>query len=80
MQGFLLNKKQREAAANGTGALPGSAGGFNRSKPWGEPPSTGGAPHPYHLNHLVAAKYDDDFPLRKTGEIHVEFFSNACFY
>ncbi|EEB14313.1 histone deacetylase 7A, putative [Pediculus humanus corporis] len=71
LQGFLLNKKQREAAANGTsGPLPGSAS-FNRSQQWGEPPSStpsgAGAPHPYHLNHLVAAKYDEDFPLRKTA-------------
>lgn len=56
------------AAANGTGNVPPSPGNYNRPKPWGEPPTSGPAPHSYHLNHLVAAKYDEDFPLRKTGK------------
>lgn len=65
-QGFLLNKKQREAAATGAVPPPGTPG-FNRSKQWGESSSSTPAPHPYHMNPLVTAKYDDDFPLRKTG-------------
>ncbi|KAL0267877.1 UNVERIFIED_CONTAM: hypothetical protein PYX00_010026 [Menopon gallinae] len=67
LQGFLLNKKQREAAANGTSSLIPATAGFNRAKPWGEPPNSTTVPHPYHLNHLVATKYDEDFPLRKTA-------------
>ncbi|KAK6619804.1 hypothetical protein RUM44_006203 [Polyplax serrata] len=66
LQGFLLNKKQREAAATGAVPPPGTPG-FNRSKQWGESSSSTPAPHPYHMNPLVTAKYDDDFPLRKTA-------------
>ncbi|XP_021950549.1 histone deacetylase 4 isoform X4 [Folsomia candida] len=54
LQGFLLNKKQREAAAYGAAGTPtpGQPGPF---------PS-----HPYRRPMLMA-KYEDDFPLRKTA-------------
>ncbi|KAK7793181.1 hypothetical protein R5R35_012827 [Gryllus longicercus] len=76
LQGFLLNKKQREQqAAAGAGSLsaPGNSTAFRN---WSvlQPPVQGSdaspsepslsTPHPYRMP--ILGKYNEDFPLRKT--------------
>lgn len=72
LQGFLLSKKQREA----TGMSPNSSSSVGIGPPSGSSvgSSISGATnagsfqsHPYR-RPLLVAKYDEDFPLRKTGE------------
>ncbi|KAK3931192.1 Histone deacetylase 4 [Frankliniella fusca] len=96
LQVFLLNKKQREAMANGSSPghqISPSTSATSLAQQSQQSPSIGGQPfrnwsvlqppapsetgnlnagagpnavHPYRLNPLVA-KYEEDFPLRKTA-------------
>ncbi|XP_052126046.1 histone deacetylase 4 isoform X7 [Frankliniella occidentalis] len=98
LQVFLLNKKQREAMANGSSPghqISPSTSATSLAQQSQQSPSIGGQPfrnwsvlqppapgdtgnlnagagpnavHPYRLNPLVA-KYEEDFPLRKTVDI-----------
>ncbi|XP_049860821.1 histone deacetylase 5 isoform X2 [Schistocerca gregaria] len=85
LQNFLLNKKQCEAAAAANGAtsasgmssLSGSASNFRNwsilhghdGGPGTAAAGSSAGAHPYRLPSIVA-KYDDDFPLRKTAEVN----------
>ncbi|XP_011874063.1 PREDICTED: histone deacetylase 4 isoform X3 [Vollenhovia emeryi] len=62
---FLVNKKQREAAAAANGAVPGTPG-YRWLQPQSESSSTTNAAHPYQMPQLLQ-KFGDDFPLRKTA-------------
>ncbi|XP_075237492.1 histone deacetylase 4 isoform X2 [Lycorma delicatula] len=71
LQGFLLNKKQREAAAAANGTVPPQ--GFrswtvlqNASSEHGQQAGSAVNVAPYHLNPILG-KFDEDFPLRKTA-------------
>ncbi|ODM95857.1 Histone deacetylase 4 [Orchesella cincta] len=71
LQGFLLSKKQREQAAAKAGgvSIPNSvtSGGVPINS--ANPPTAGSGPfqsHPYR-RPLHIAKYEEDFPLRKTA-------------
>ncbi|XP_046678281.1 histone deacetylase 4 isoform X4 [Homalodisca vitripennis] len=71
LQGFLLNKKHREAAAAANGAIPTAGQAFRNWSVLQGTPGDSNAPSnptssPYRLNPLLA-KYDEDFPLRKTA-------------
>ncbi|XP_071872273.1 histone deacetylase 4 isoform X2 [Bombus fervidus] len=68
LQSFLVNKKQREAAAAANGAVPGTAG----YRSWLQPQSAesagaSNASHPYRMPQMLQEKFADDFPLRKTA-------------
>ncbi|XP_061938544.1 histone deacetylase 4 isoform X8 [Apis cerana] len=67
LQSFLVNKKQREAAAAANGAVPGTPG----YRSWLQPQSAesagaANASHPYRMPQMLQEKFADDFPLRKT--------------
>ncbi|XP_077555106.1 histone deacetylase 4 isoform X3 [Haemaphysalis longicornis] len=67
LQEFVLNKKQREAAANNANTSPPNFRNWSRQRSsldQASPPSTS-AVSP-QCRHLLLGKYDDDFPLRKT--------------
>ncbi|XP_039296591.1 LOW QUALITY PROTEIN: histone deacetylase 4 [Nilaparvata lugens] len=76
LQGFILGKKQREAAAAANGTVPGqgfrswsvlhNAGSDSQSKQVVSVTGSGSVVPPYHLNPLLK-NFDDDFPLRKTA-------------
>ncbi|KAK9501749.1 hypothetical protein O3M35_012421 [Rhynocoris fuscipes] len=74
LQGFLLNKKQREAAAaaaNGAVASP-SGSSSQQYRNWSvvqQTPQVEGAGQvtPFRINPILA-KYDEEYPLRKTVE------------
>ncbi|XP_018353429.1 PREDICTED: histone deacetylase 4 isoform X4 [Trachymyrmex septentrionalis] len=69
---FLMNKKQREAAAAANGAVlpvPGTPGYRNWLQPQSESSSTTNAAHRYQMPQMLE-KFGDDFPpncLRKTA-------------
>ncbi|XP_017760370.1 PREDICTED: histone deacetylase 4 isoform X4 [Eufriesea mexicana] len=68
LQSFLVNKKQREAAAAANGAVPGTPG----YRSWLQPQSAESAgatnaSHPYRMPQMLQEKFADDFPLRKTA-------------
>ncbi|XP_065309221.2 histone deacetylase 4 isoform X1 [Dermacentor albipictus] len=68
LQEFVLNKKQREAAANNANTSPPNFRNWSRQRSsldQASPPSTS-AVSP-QCRHLLLGKYDDDFPLRKTA-------------
>ncbi|KAK0079015.1 hypothetical protein PV325_001851 [Microctonus aethiopoides] len=67
LQSFLVNKKQREAAAAANGAVPGTPGYRSWLQSQSESTSTTNAAHPYRMPQLLQEKFGDDFPLRKTG-------------
>lgn len=70
LQGFLLNKKQREAAAAANGTVPPQ--GFRswtvlqNAAEHGQQAGSAVPVTPYRLNPMLA-KFDEDFPLRKTA-------------
>ncbi|XP_025162173.1 histone deacetylase 5 isoform X11 [Harpegnathos saltator] len=66
LQSFLVNKKQREAAAAANGAVPGTPGYRSWLQPQSESSSTTNAAHPYRMPQMLQEKFGDDFPLRKT--------------
>ncbi|KAI4502278.1 hypothetical protein M0802_002960 [Mischocyttarus mexicanus] len=67
LQSFLVNKKQREAAAAANGAVPGTPGYRNWLQPQSETTSnTNSSSHPYRMPQMLQEKFSDDFPLRKT--------------
>ncbi|XP_065200082.1 histone deacetylase 4 isoform X3 [Planococcus citri] len=63
LQGFLLNKKQREAAAASNSTSQGQFRSWNILQ---SEPNVASGTTPYCLNSLLG-KFDDDFPLRKTA-------------
>ncbi|XP_011701273.1 PREDICTED: histone deacetylase 4 isoform X7 [Wasmannia auropunctata] len=65
LHSFLVNKKQREAAAAANGAVPGTPGYRSWLQPQSESSSTTNAAHPYQMPQMLQ-KFGDDFPLRKT--------------
>ncbi|EFN68742.1 Histone deacetylase 4 [Camponotus floridanus] len=67
LQSFLVNKKQREAAAAANGAVPGTPGYRSWLQPQSESSSTTNAAHPYRMPQMLQEKFGDDFPLRKTA-------------
>ncbi|XP_076757877.1 histone deacetylase 4 isoform X4 [Xylocopa sonorina] len=68
LQSFLVNKKQREAAAAANGAVPGTPGYRSWLQPQsGESPGAANASHPYRMPQMLQEKFADDFPLRKTA-------------
>ncbi|XP_033221341.1 histone deacetylase 4 isoform X4 [Belonocnema kinseyi] len=67
LQSFIVNKKQREAAAAANGAVPGSPGYRSWLQSQSESGSTPNASHPYRMPHHLQDKFSDDFPLRKTA-------------
>ncbi|KAI4480596.1 hypothetical protein M0804_010149 [Polistes exclamans] len=66
LQSFLVNKKQREAAAAANGAVPGTAGYRSWLQPKSETTSNTNSSHPYRMPQMLQEKFGDDFPLRKT--------------
>ncbi|XP_071630350.1 histone deacetylase 4 isoform X6 [Temnothorax longispinosus] len=66
LHSFLVNKKQREAAAAANGCLPGAPGYRSWLQPQSESSSTTNAAHPYQMPQMLQ-KFGDDFPLRKTA-------------
>ncbi|KAL0131123.1 hypothetical protein PUN28_002598 [Cardiocondyla obscurior] len=66
LHSFLVNKKQREAAAAANGAVPGTPGYRSWLQPQSESSSTTNAAHPYQMPQMLQ-KFNDDFPLRKTA-------------
>ncbi|CAL7941587.1 unnamed protein product [Xylocopa violacea] len=67
LQSFLVNKKQREAAAAANGAVPGTPGYRSWLQPQsGESAGAANASHPYRMPQMLQEKFADDFPLRKT--------------
>ncbi|XP_072745245.1 histone deacetylase 5 isoform X13 [Anoplolepis gracilipes] len=66
LQSFLVNKKQREAAAAANGAVPGTPAYRSWLQPQSESSSTTNAAHPYRMPQMLQEKFGDDFPLRKT--------------
>ncbi|XP_066998225.2 histone deacetylase 4 isoform X3 [Anabrus simplex] len=77
LQGFLLNKKQREAAAAGVVSGVVSPVNTQAYRNWSvlqqqsqgsdsSPSDSNMSPHPYRLQPMLA-KYNEDFPLRKTA-------------
>ncbi|XP_072745235.1 histone deacetylase 5 isoform X5 [Anoplolepis gracilipes] len=67
LQSFLVNKKQREAAAAANGAVPGTPAYRSWLQPQSESSSTTNAAHPYRMPQMLQEKFGDDFPLRKTA-------------
>ncbi|XP_012285218.1 histone deacetylase 4 isoform X3 [Orussus abietinus] len=67
LQSFLVNKKQREAAAAANGAVPGAQGYGSWLPPQSETTNTTNASHPYRMPQMLQEKFSDDFPLRKTA-------------
>ncbi|XP_076169291.1 histone deacetylase 4 isoform X4 [Ptiloglossa arizonensis] len=67
LQSFLVNKKQREAAAAANGAVPGTPGYRSWLQPQTESAGTANASHPYRMPQMLQEKFADDFPLRKTA-------------
>ncbi|CAL7941578.1 unnamed protein product [Xylocopa violacea] len=68
LQSFLVNKKQREAAAAANGAVPGTPGYRSWLQPQsGESAGAANASHPYRMPQMLQEKFADDFPLRKTA-------------
>ncbi|XP_046467928.1 histone deacetylase 4 isoform X6 [Neodiprion pinetum] len=67
LQSFIVNKKQREAAAAANGAVPGTPGYRSWLQPQSESSSTTNASHPYRMPQMLQEKFGDDFPLRKTA-------------
>ncbi|XP_053983205.1 histone deacetylase 4 isoform X2 [Hylaeus anthracinus] len=67
LQSFLVNKKQREAAAAANGAVPGTAGYRSWLQPQSDSAGTANASHPYRMPQMLQEKFADDFPLRKTA-------------
>ncbi|XP_051153151.1 histone deacetylase 4 isoform X4 [Leptopilina boulardi] len=67
LQSFIVNKKQREAAAAANGAVPGSPGYRNWLQSQSESGSSPNASHPYRMPQILQDKFGDDFPLRKTA-------------
>ncbi|XP_012269340.1 histone deacetylase 4 isoform X13 [Athalia rosae] len=66
LQSFLVNKKQREAAAAANGGVPGTPGYRSWLQPQSESTSTTNVSHPYRIPQMLQEKFGDDFPLRKT--------------
>ncbi|XP_014285163.1 histone deacetylase 4 isoform X4 [Halyomorpha halys] len=72
LQGFLLNKKQREAAAaaaNGAAPTPSGPQPYRNWSVVQQTPAVENPPgqaNPYRLNPLLT-KYEDEYPLRKTA-------------
>lgn len=76
LAGFLLNKKQREAAAGFGGGNNACSPGMSIMSPTGSVVKGPPGPlqsHPYRRPMLMGGKYEDDFPLRKTGLRHLHF-------
>ncbi|XP_076670037.1 histone deacetylase 4 isoform X3 [Andrena cerasifolii] len=67
LQSFLVNKKQREAAAAANGAVPGTPGYRSWLQQQSESAGTANASHPYRMPQVLQEKFADDFPLRKTA-------------
>ncbi|XP_024939817.1 histone deacetylase 4 isoform X4 [Cephus cinctus] len=67
LQSFLVNKKQREAAAAANGAVSGTPGYRSWLQPQSESTNTTNASHPYRMPQMLQEKFGDDFPLRKTA-------------
>ncbi|XP_043491666.1 histone deacetylase 4 [Polistes fuscatus] len=67
LQSFLVNKKQREAAAAANGAVPGTAGYRSWLQPQSETTTNTNSSHPYRMPQMLQEKFGDDFPLRKTA-------------
>ncbi|XP_076244011.1 histone deacetylase 4 isoform X2 [Calliopsis andreniformis] len=67
LQSFLVNKKQREAAAAANGAVPGTPGYRSWLQPQSDSAGTANASHPYRMPQVLQEKFADDFPLRKTA-------------
>ncbi|XP_029042665.1 histone deacetylase 4 isoform X14 [Osmia bicornis bicornis] len=67
LQSFLVNKKQREAAAAANGAVPGTPGYRSWLQPQSESAGTVNSSHPYRMPQMLQEKFADDFPLRKTA-------------
>ncbi|XP_029171772.1 LOW QUALITY PROTEIN: histone deacetylase 9 [Nylanderia fulva] len=66
LQTFLVNKKQREAAA-ANGTVPGTPGYRSWLQSQSESSSTTNAAHPYRMPQMLQEKFGNDFPLRKTA-------------
>ncbi|XP_011303794.1 histone deacetylase 4 isoform X2 [Fopius arisanus] len=67
LQSFLVNKKQREAAAAANGGLSGAPGYKSWLQSQSEATSTSNTTHPYRMPQMLQEKFGDDFPLRKTA-------------
>ncbi|XP_032456631.1 histone deacetylase 4 isoform X4 [Nasonia vitripennis] len=67
LQSFLVNKKQREAAAAANGAVPGTPGYRTWLQSQSDSSSSTTASHPYRMPQILQEKFGDDFPLRKTA-------------
>ncbi|XP_044597333.1 histone deacetylase 4 isoform X5 [Cotesia glomerata] len=67
LQSFLVNKKQREAAAAANGAVPGTPGYRSWIQSQSESSSSTNTSHPYRMPQMLQEKFGDDFPLRKTA-------------
>ncbi|KAJ8683063.1 hypothetical protein QAD02_018855, partial [Eretmocerus hayati] len=67
LQSFLVNKKQREAAAAANGASPGTPGYRSWLQSQSDSSSSPNASHPYRMPQILQEKFGDDFPLRKTA-------------
>ncbi|XP_011496681.1 PREDICTED: histone deacetylase 4 [Ceratosolen solmsi marchali] len=67
LQSFLVNKKQREAAAAANGAVPGTPGYRTWLQSQSDSTSSTNASHPYRMPQILQEKFSDDFPLRKTA-------------
>ncbi|XP_011303801.1 histone deacetylase 4 isoform X6 [Fopius arisanus] len=69
LQSFLVNKKQREAAAAANGGLSGAPGYKSWLQSQSEATSTSNTTHPYRMPQMLQEKFGDDFPLRKTDSV-----------
>ncbi|KZC05441.1 Histone deacetylase 4 [Dufourea novaeangliae] len=67
LQSFLVNKKQREAAAAANGAVPVTPGYRSWLQAQSESSGTVNSSHPYRMPQMFQEKFADDFPLRKTA-------------
>ncbi|XP_034940761.1 histone deacetylase 4 isoform X3 [Chelonus insularis] len=67
LQSFLVNKKQREAAAAANGAVPGTPGYRSWLQSQSESANATSTSHPYRMPQILQDKFSDDFPLRKTA-------------
>ncbi|XP_063975199.1 histone deacetylase 4 isoform X7 [Diachasmimorpha longicaudata] len=69
LQSFLVNKKQREAAAAANGGLAGTPGYKSWLQSQSETTSASNTTHPYRMPQILQDKFGDDFPLRKTDSV-----------